>query len=67
MPILLYNDNIIERISKFYANEFPKIIKQFISNILLYRGPIGISHRTIKEILSELEMKDQSKIGWNFI
>ncbi|MHA1440727.1 MAG: hypothetical protein ACTSPK_02545 [Candidatus Heimdallarchaeota archaeon] len=67
MPILLYNDNIIERISKFYANEFPKIIKQFISNILLYRGPIGISHRTIKEILSELEMKDQSKIGWNFL
>jgi hypothetical protein len=33
----------------------------------MYRGPIGISHRTIKKILSELEIKDESKIGWNFV
>ncbi|MHA1124963.1 MAG: hypothetical protein ACTSQX_04965 [Candidatus Heimdallarchaeota archaeon] len=67
MPILLYSDNIIERLSKFYTNELPKIINQFISNILIYRGPIGISHRTIKQILSDLEIKDQKKISWNFL
>ncbi|MHA1212494.1 MAG: hypothetical protein ACTSSH_08540 [Candidatus Heimdallarchaeota archaeon] len=67
MPLVLYSENIIKRIEIFLEKELPLVFNEFINNLMIIRGPIGISLRAINANLSKLRMDEEKKVGWNFI
>ncbi|MGC9778955.1 MAG: hypothetical protein HZR80_06905 [Candidatus Heimdallarchaeota archaeon] len=67
MPLIQYSGNILDKIESFYKTQLPLLFNSFIVNLLIIRGPIGISIRGIDAILSKIGVDDDRKIGWNFL